>query len=86
MGVLERGVYFAKVNPNGTSQTCPNCLATVRKALAVREHDCPECGYRTHRDHAAAEMVLYRGWEKIDSSPGTLGNGNGLPSRSVGGC
>jgi len=59
----KRGVYFAKVNPNGTSQTCPNCLATVTKGLEVREHHCPECGYRTHRDHAAAEMVLHRGLE-----------------------
>jgi putative transposase len=61
----KRGVYFAKVNPNGTSQTCPNCLATVSKGLGVREHHCPECGYRTHRDHAAAEMVLHRGLENI---------------------
>ncbi|MBK4731617.1 transposase [Oxynema sp. CENA135] len=61
----KRGVYFAKVNPNGTSQTCPNCLATVSKGLEVREHHCPECGYRTHRDHAAAEMVLDRGLENV---------------------
>jgi putative transposase len=61
----KRGVYFAKVNPNGTSQTCPNCFATVSKALDVREHHCPECGYRTHRDHAAAEMVLHRGLENV---------------------
>ncbi|OKH53678.1 hypothetical protein [Scytonema sp. HK-05] len=27
----------------------------------MREHQCPECGYQTHRDHAAAEMVLLRG-------------------------
>ncbi|MBK4732007.1 transposase [Oxynema sp. CENA135] len=63
----KRGVYFAKVNPNGTSQTCPNCLATVSKGLEVREHHCPECGDRTHRDHAAAEMVLHRGLENVVS-------------------
>ncbi|MBK4730369.1 transposase [Oxynema sp. CENA135] len=63
----KRGVYFAQVNPNGTSQTCPNCLATVSKGLEVREHHCPECGYRTHRDHAAAEMVLHRGQENVVS-------------------
>ena len=80
----KRGVYFAKVNPNGTSQTCPNCLATVTKGLGVREHHCPECGYRTHRDHAAAEMVLHRGKREC-STRGQSGNGNGLPSRSVGG-
>lgn len=61
----KRGVYFAKVNPNGTSQTCPNCLATVSKELEVREHHCPECGYRTPRDHAAAEMMLHRGLENV---------------------
>jgi putative transposase len=61
----KRGVYFAKVNPNGTSQTCPSCFATVTKGLDVREHHCPECGYQTHRDHAAAEMVLHRGLETV---------------------
>lgn len=57
----KRGVFFMRVNPNGTSQTCPRCQATVTKPLSEREHICPECGYRTHRDHAAAEMVLLRG-------------------------
>lgn len=57
----KRGAFFMRVNPNGTSQTCPNCGATVRKSLGEREHHCPECGYKTHRDHAAAEMVLLRG-------------------------
>jgi len=61
----KRGVYFAKVNSNGTSQTCPKCFATVSKTLTAREHHCPECGYRTHRDHAAAEMVLHRGLENL---------------------
>jgi putative transposase len=63
----KRGVYFEKVNPNGTSQTCPACFATVKKDLSVREHLCPECGYQTHRDHAAAEMVLSRGLENVSS-------------------
>jgi putative transposase len=63
----KRGVYFAKVNPNGTSQTCPACFATVKKDLSVREHHCPECGYQTHRDHAAAEMVLSRGLENVST-------------------
>lgn len=61
----KRGVYFAKVNPNGTNQTCPACLATVSKGPEVREYRCPECNYRTHRTHAAAEMVLHRGLENI---------------------
>ncbi|MBW4630807.1 MAG: hypothetical protein KME30_02540 [Iphinoe sp. HA4291-MV1] len=27
----------------------------------IYKHHCLECGYQTHRDHAAAEMVLLRG-------------------------
>jgi len=93
----KRGVYFAKVSANGTSQTCPHCLAMVRKGLAVREHHCPECGYRTHRDHASAEMVLLRGIEQVVAQ-GRWGKetacqvglsldkwrGAGIPNREVG--
>jgi putative transposase len=56
----KRGVYFEKVNPNGTSQTCPSCQASVSKTLGDRLHSCPKCQYQTHRDHAAAQMVLYQ--------------------------
>jgi predicted metalloprotease len=38
---------------------------TVSKGLDIREHHCPECGYQTHRDHAAAEMILRRGLENV---------------------
>jgi putative transposase len=62
---FKRGVYFQRVNPSGTSQICPECQATVAKPLSEREHSCPDCGYRTHRDHAAAQMVLLRGLESV---------------------
>jgi putative transposase len=61
----KRGVFFMRVNPSGTSQTCPKCLVTVKKDLSVRVHNCPECQYETHRDHAAAEMVLMRGFDTL---------------------
>ena len=66
LGVLswvcwKRGVYFAKVDPNGTSQTCPRCHAHVAKDLSVRVHDCPECQYTTDRDVAAAQVIIQRG-------------------------
>jgi putative transposase len=64
----KRDKYFSRVNPNGTSQTCPECFAHVAKPLSEREHHCPECGYRTPRDHAAAEMVLHRGLELISTA------------------
>ena len=54
----KRGVYFAKVDPNGTSQTCPRCDAHVPKDLDVRVHSCPECGYTTDRDVAAAQVIV----------------------------
>ena len=79
----KRGVYFQRVNPNGTSQTCPKCLVTVQKELKVRVHTCPECGYETHRDHAAAEMVLLRGLELV-STPGLGGMETACGSRSAG--
>ncbi|MGL5924642.1 RNA-guided endonuclease InsQ/TnpB family protein [Chroococcidiopsis sp.] len=58
----KRGVYFAKVDPRGTSQTCPNCGAhTGKKELDERVHNCSECGYITDRDVAAAIVVEQRG-------------------------
>lgn len=65
---FKRGCYFQRVNPRGTSQTCPECRATVTKPLSEREHICPECGYRTHRDHAAGQMVLLRGIELVSTA------------------
>ena len=56
--------YFAKVDKDGTSQTCPNCGAhTGKKALDVRVHECHECGYTTTRDVAAAQAIRDRGAE-----------------------
>ena len=54
--------YFAKVNKNGTSQTCPNCgTHTSKKTLDLRIHSCNSCEYITSRDIAAAEVVRNRG-------------------------
>jgi putative transposase len=57
-------VYFLRVNPDGTSQTCPKCNAhTGKKELSERIHRCGECGYETDRDHAASEVIRLRGLE-----------------------
>lgn len=66
----KRGNYFERVDPKGTSQTCPECGATVQKPLSEREHICPDCGYRTHRDHAAAQVIRLRGLEKVPVDEG----------------
>ena len=61
--------YFAKVDKNGTSQTCPNCGAhTGKKTLDVRIHACNECGYTTTRDVAAAQEVRNRGISALGHS------------------
>jgi putative transposase len=51
------GRVLVKVNPAGTSQTCP-CGQAVPKTLSKRRHDCPSCGLSTSRDHAAALTIL----------------------------
>ncbi len=59
---FKQGVYFAKVDARGTSQTCPACgTHTGKKELSQRVHRCETCGYETHRDHAAAEVIRQRG-------------------------
>lgn len=55
------GVRFVEVDARGTSQECPECGGGVQKTLKVRTHNCPHCGYSTHRDHAAARVILARG-------------------------
>jgi putative transposase len=53
------GCKVVKVNPRGTSQTCPECGAVKPKALKDRVHTC-ECGYTADRDVAAARVILMR--------------------------
>ena len=58
--------YFAKVDKNGTSQTCPNCGAhTGQKTLDIRIHNCHECGYFTTRDVAASQEIRNRGVKAV---------------------
>lgn len=53
----EAGRLLVKVNPRGTSQACL-CGAEVRKTLAQRWHQCPECGLSAARDHVSAQLIL----------------------------
>ena len=53
------GRRVVKVNPRGTSQTCPECGIVKAKALSERVHRC-ECGYTADRDVAAAQVILFR--------------------------
>ena len=61
--------YFAKVDKNGTSQTCPNCGAhTGKKELEVRIHNCHQCGYTINRDVAASQEIRNRGISALGHS------------------
>ncbi|MEO0834794.1 MAG: transposase [Cyanobacteria bacterium J06642_3] len=78
--------YFAKVDKNATSQTCPKCgTHTGKKTLDVRVHCCRECGYTTTRDVAASQEIRNRGISALGHSvaqnvcgldaTGSIGNG-----------
>jgi putative transposase len=66
---FKRGVFFAKVDKNYTSQQCPECgTHTGKKELSERIHSCPACFYTTSRDIAAAQVVKNRGLELVSES------------------
>jgi putative transposase len=56
----EAGRKVIGVDARCTSQTCPNCGTKKKKLLSEREHRCSNCGYKTHRDTAAAQVILGR--------------------------
>lgn len=78
----KRDVFFAKVDANGTSQTCPNCQThTGKKELSQRIHECETCGYQTDRDVAAAQVAVQRGLAAVGHTVKMLSEGKviGLP-------
>ena len=55
------GRQLIAINPRYTSQQCSKCGEYVQKALSVRTHICPHCGYVANRDVNAACNILRRG-------------------------
>jgi len=55
----EAGRELIEVGAKYTSQTCPMCGGKKKKSLSERKHEC-QCGYSTHRDTAAAQVILSR--------------------------
>ncbi|MBW4676356.1 MAG: transposase [Desmonostoc geniculatum HA4340-LM1] len=79
---FKRSVYFQKVDSRKTSQICPNCQSvTGKKDLSERIHNCSNCGYTTHRDVAAAQVVLQRGLAAVGHTVKMLAEGKfvGIP-------
>lgn len=64
------------MNPDGTSQICPNCnYHTGKKELSQRIHWCGECGYEIDRDVASAQVVRQRGLAAVGHTVQMLGEG-----------
>jgi len=70
------------VNPRGTSQVCSGCghEPRERKTLAVRIHQCPECGLVLDRDVNAARNILHLAAtkHKAGAPPSASGRGRQL--------
>ncbi|MGF1491535.1 MAG: zinc ribbon domain-containing protein, partial [Microcoleaceae cyanobacterium] len=66
----KRDVYLGKVDPRGTSQTCPDCGARVQKDLSLRMHQCPECGAAKPRDVASGQVINARGLSGVQIACG----------------
>lgn len=80
----KRGVYFTKVDASGTSQICPKCHThTGKKELSQRVHDCCECGYKTDRDVAAAEVVVQRGISAVGHAVAQIVCGDDLTGAAM---
>lgn len=62
------GCKVVEVSPAYTSQTCPKCGDVKKKELSQRWHSC-ECGFSTHRDHAASLNILALGQQSVGSTP-----------------
>ena len=59
---IDLGLEKFLATSNGKLVVRPRCqTVTGRKELSERVHSCPECGYRTDRDVAAAQVVAQRG-------------------------
>jgi putative transposase len=60
--VMGKIVY--PVNPQYTSQECPNCKVIVKKTLSQRTHIC-ECGCVMDRDEAGAINILAKALREL---------------------
>jgi putative transposase len=69
-----------KVPAHHTSQDCSGCGARAHKSLAMREHQCPQCGLVLHRDHNAAINISQRGARALVMSKDTLASDPRIPA------
>ena len=59
------GKLFHKVNPRYSSQTCPECGCVHKDNRDKEKFICTKCGYMTHADINAANVLKQRGVEEF---------------------
>lgn len=83
----KRDVYFAKVDCNGTSQTCPVCDANTPKDLSVRSHSCKsllQVVRLSDRPRRSSKPGCKKAWLNFNKCRGTIGVSKCLRRRSNG--
>ena len=68
----EAGRKLGLANPAYTTQDCSRCNHREAKTLSERMHCCSQCGYKTTRDHNAAQNILALGIDGLGAVPRSL--------------
>ena len=68
------GIPTDKVNPEYTSQECPNCGHTSRSNRQGKRFKCVECDWQDHSDRKAGVLISARGLEEQDRNVPALNN------------
>jgi putative transposase len=61
----KNGCHVVTVPPEGTTKRCALCDVESAKAIWVREHSCPSCGFEADRDENASYNVQKLGLEEL---------------------
>jgi len=61
----KNGCHVIMVPPEGTTKRCSLCDVESDKALWVREHSCPSCGFEADRDANASYNIQKHGLEEL---------------------
>jgi IS605 OrfB family transposase len=68
------GIPTDKVNPEYTSQECPNCGHTSQSNRQGKRFRCVECDWQDHADRKAGVLISARGLEKQNRNVPALNN------------
>ncbi len=74
----KNGCHVIEVPPEGTTKRCSQCGCSTEKALWVREHSCPSCGFKADRDYNAALEIKRLGLQQLGSEDSSTDVGQGM--------